>query len=343
MLLHTDAFTHKHFHTHRGFYTQTLLHTEACTHRSFYTQTLLHRRFSTQTLSHTETFTHRSFYTQKFLQTLLHTEALTHRSFYTETPLHTDAFTHIHTHTLLQSFTHRSERVAPDASKSQSYLSFSRSNLISCERVRRTFCKSQSYLSFWRSNLISCERVLGPDLLQIAILPQFLAIEPHFAILPQFSAIEPHFVRKGFATGPFANRNLTSVFGDRTSFRAKGFAGPFASYLCFRRSNSFRAKGLRSNKCKSKSQFYLSFWRSNLVTCERVAFRAVSLALPRTFKIFKREKEKKERARGQESKRARENVKMWGCEDVRMWGWEDVRMLGWEDVKMWKCLTDPHY
>ena len=44
--------------------------------------------------------------------------------------------------------------------------------------------------------------------LEIAILPQFLAIEPRFlrkgcaghleiAILPQFLAIEPHFVRKG--------------------------------------------------------------------------------------------------------------------------------------------------
>ena len=67
--------------------------------------------------------------------------------------------------------------------------------------------KSQFYLSFWRSNLVSCERV-APDDLQIAILPQFLAIDPHFvrkgcagpveiAILPQFLAIKPHFVRKG--------------------------------------------------------------------------------------------------------------------------------------------------
>ena len=38
--------------------------------------------------------------------------------------------------------------------------------------------KSQVYLSFWRSNLISCETVRGTS--EIAILPQFLAIEPHF-------------------------------------------------------------------------------------------------------------------------------------------------------------------
>ena len=111
--------------------------------------------------------------------------------------------------------------------------------------------------SFWRLNTILCERVaLGQAQIKIAILPPFLAIELHFvrkgcngnpemAILPQFLAIEPHFVRKGspsllqIATllqflaiephfvrkgcaGRFANRNFTSVFGDRTSFRAKG-------------------------------------------------------------------------------------------------------------------------
>jgi len=70
---------------------------------------------------------------------------------------------------------------------------------------------------------------------EIAILPQFLAIEPHFvrkgcagrlelALLPQFLAIEPHFVRKGCA-GRLANRTFTSVFDDRTSFRAKGLRG----------------------------------------------------------------------------------------------------------------------
>ena len=66
---------------------------------------------------------------------------------------------------------------------------------------------------------------------EIAILPQFLPIEPHFvrkgcagqveiAILPQFLTIEPHFVRKG--PPETRNRNFTSVFDDRTSFRAKG-------------------------------------------------------------------------------------------------------------------------
>ena len=39
-------------------------------------------------------------------------------------------------------------------------------------------------------------------------------------ILPQFLTVEPHFVRKG--PPETRNRNFTSVFGDRTSFRAKG-------------------------------------------------------------------------------------------------------------------------
>ena len=67
---------------------------------------------------------------------------------------------------------------------------------------------------------------------EIAILPQFLTIEPHFvckgcagqveiAILPQFLTIKPHFVRKGSRD----NRNFTPVFDDRTSFRAKGLLG----------------------------------------------------------------------------------------------------------------------
>ena len=100
--------------THRSFYTQKLLRTEAFTHRSFYTQKLIHteafthRSFYTQKLLHTEAFTlkaftRRSFYTQKLLQT----DAFTHRSCYTRKLLHTEPFTHkrINTEKL---FTHRS-------------------------------------------------------------------------------------------------------------------------------------------------------------------------------------------------------------------------------------------
>ena len=143
--------------------------------------------------------------------------------------------------------------------------------------------------SFWRSNIVSCERVaIGRQKSQF-----------YFTVFGDRTSFRAKELR-----GNPENRNFTAVFGGRTSFRAKGLRRTptnrnFTSVFGDR--TSFRAKRLRRTLCKS--QFYLSFWRSNLISCERVAFRAVSLALPRAFK---REIEKKEIARGQESKRARE-------------------------------------
>ena len=95
-LLHTEAFTHRSFYTeaithkaftHRSFYIQTLLHTDVFTHRRFYTDTVTHRHVYTQTFLHTgAAFTHKRFDTQK----LLHIDAFTHRHFYTQTLLHTE-------------------------------------------------------------------------------------------------------------------------------------------------------------------------------------------------------------------------------------------------------------
>ena len=67
---------------------------------------------------------------------------------------------------------------------------------------------------------------------EIAILQHVLAMEPRFVrkdsrdafkipILLDVLAIEPHFARKG-CDRTSSNRNFTSVFGDPTSFRAKG-------------------------------------------------------------------------------------------------------------------------
>ena len=146
-----------------------------------------------------------------------------------------------------------------------------------------------------------------------------------------------------------SNRNFTWVFGDWTSFRTREIAillqlleiephfvlklrrkfCKLQFYFSFWRSNFISCERVATGS--RKSQFYLSFWRSNLVSCERVAFRAVSLALPRAFK---REIEKKERARGQESKRAREQEGKRECQDVKMWRWEDVKMRRCEDEKM---------
>ena len=117
------------------------------------------------------------------------------------------------------------------------------------------------------------------------------------AILRQFLAIEPHFVRKGspdalqIAILPqfFWRSNLISCERVRRTLCKSQF------YRSFWRSNLISCERVRRTLCKS--QFCRSFWRSNLISCERVAFRAVLLALPRAFK---REIEKKERARGQE-------------------------------------------
>ena len=96
------------------------------------------------------------------------------------------------------------------------------------------------------------------DGLEIAILPQFLAIEPHFvrkgcagtrgiAILPQFLAIEPHFVRKG-ARDDLEVAILPQFLAIEPHFVRKGCDGT-----------------------AWKSQFYSVFRRLNLISCERVA------------------------------------------------------------------------
>ena len=97
-----------------------------------------------------------------------------------------------------------------------------------------------------------------------------LAIEPHFvrkgcagrfkiAVL-QFLAVEPRFVRKG-CRGHFTIAISLQFFCDRTSFRAKGLS-----------------------RTLQNRNFTAIFLRSNLISCERVAFRAVSLALPRALR-----------------------------------------------------------
>ena len=323
-LLHTDALTHRPFHTqtllhtdaftHRRFYTQTLLHTGAFTHRPFYTQTLFHtdpfthkrfhthRRFYTRTFLHTTAFTHRSFYTQ----TLLHTDPFTHRPFYTQTLLHTDAFTHRCLHTRL---------------KSQFYLSFWHSNLVLCVKgssgtleiailpqfltleprfVRKGWrfhsarLKSQFYLSVWHLDLVLCVKG-SSGTLEIAILPQFLTLEPRFvrkgcnrqlkvAILPQFLTLEPRFVREGFIRHTW-NRNFTSVFDTRTSFRAKGLTFPLGTleiailpqFLTLE--PRFVRKGWRFHSARLKSQFYLSVWHSDLVLCVKGSSGTLEIAI----------------------------------------------------------------
>jgi len=165
-----------------------------------------------------------------------------------------------------------------------------------------------------------------------------------------FVAIEPHFAR---------NRNSTLVFGDRTSFRAKGLRRTtwnrnFTSVFSDR--TSCRAKGLRGTTCKS--QFYFSFLaiephfvRKGCDWTPGIAILLQFLAIKPHFvrkgcvscRLVGTAPHLQERNRKEgEGKRARgEDVKIWGCGDEQMWGWEDVKMSRcmwrWADVKMRRC------
>ena len=346
-----DAFAH------RFFYTQTFLHTDAFTHRRFYTQKFLHtgafthRDFYTQTLLHTNAFTHRRFYTYIV-------EAFTHRPFCTQTLFHTDAFTKKFLHT--EAFTHFAGQLGNRnfTSVLGDRTSFHAKGL----RLDKKNAIVPQFLTIGRSNLIvpkGCDWTRG-----IAIVPQFLTIEPHFVpkglrldkrnrnftivfdlcervrgttcksqLYPQFLAIDPHFVRHSF-------------FGDGTSFGAKGFTGQLANrnfttfFLAIDLISCERVRG-----ATWKSQFYISFWRSNLILCEREtptrddlqifgdrsSFRAKGLRFApsryvgtapclrernRMNRIRINERAKGQAAREQEGKR--EDVKMRRCEDVKM-------------------------
>ena len=298
-----------------------LLHTDAFTHITLYAQTLLHRCFYTQMLPHTEAFTQRHFYTH----TLLHADPFTHRRFYTQTLLRANPFTH-------KSF----------------HPSFSHSTIISCERVARKLAKLQFYYTFGNQNVYESEQSAANAMLPCkknhftSVLDGRTSFRAkglrrtrenrNFASVfddrtsfrakglsrhtqnrnftSQFLAIEPRFAsfRATGLSRHTQSRNFTSAFGDRSSFRAKGCRGTlkiaishqflaiearFMRKCCDRHSKSqFHISFWRSNlvSCAMvaaevvKSQFYLSFWRSKLVSCERVAFRAVSLALSRALR-----------------------------------------------------------
>ena len=133
---------------------------------------------------------------------------------------------------------------------------------------------------------------------------------------------------------------FTSVFCDRTSFRAKGFPDDLQIALfssVFSDRTSFRAKGLRRT------------WNRNCTSVffvDRTSFRAKRLCFAPSrwhgpcCRLEKRNR-KEERARG-ENVDVRRCEKMW--EDVRrcekMWRWEDVKMRRCEDEKMRRRWED---
>ena len=270
-LLHTDTLTQKPFATQKlrqtdpiYIYTETLLHTNPFTPKHFYTQKLLHTHthrhthtpFCTRTLLHTDPLTHR--------QKLLHTNPFTHEHFDTETLWHTEAATHgPHLHT--DPLTHKRLHSHPFTSNT-SYIAILPRFLHIEPRFVQNSCSGTS---------------------KIAILPQFLCIDPHF-VRNGCSRTSPAQVKSQFylsfwrstliSCEMVAHRNFTSVFDDRPSFRAKGLLQDksgtskiaiLPQFLTI--DPHFVRKGCsRTSPAQVKSQFYLSFWRSNLVSCERV-------------------------------------------------------------------------
>ena len=228
--------------THRRFYTQKLLHTKAFTHRSFYTEAITHKAFThrsfyIQTLLHTDVFTHRRFYTDTvthrhvYTQTLLHTDLFTHRScFYTQTLWHTEAFTHrrFYTQALLHTntFTHKH---------------FYTQTLLHTEALhtdaithRRFYTQKFTHKQFYTQTLLHRDAFT------------------HRSFYTQTLLHTDAFTHRRFYT----HRNFTSVFGDPTSFRAKGTCERVARdklksqfYSVFADRASFRAKGLRGTSC----------------------------------------------------------------------------------------------
>ena len=166
----------------------------------------------------------------------------------------------------------------------------------------------------------------SPDNMKIAILPQFLAIEPRFvrkdragqveiAILHQFLAIEPHFVRKGCA-GHVEIAILHQFLTIEPHFVRKGAPDDLQIAILppsFWRSNLIRAKGCAGQVEIAILPQFLAieprFVRKGCVSCRLVGTAPAP--------AFRREIEKKERARRQEGKSARgQEGKRRRCSDV---------------------------
>ena len=211
------------FFTHRTFYKQTRLHTQSFTHM--------------QTLLHTEYFPHGSFYTHRLLHT--HTHAFTHRRFYTNTftpcrDFYTQTLLHTHTPSHPETFTQRR---------------FYTQTLLHTDAFTdtETFTQTHSHAetvthrSFYTQTLLHTEAFT-----QRTFYTQTLLHTNTFFLHTDAFTLNKHFYAQ--RPGP-RNRNFTSVFGDRTSFRAKGLrldAYRNRNFISvFGDRTSFRAKRLR--------------------------------------------------------------------------------------------------
>ena len=248
----------------------------------------------------------------RFSGTVIHTNTFTHKHCYTQTLLHTNTFTHRRFYT---------------------------------QTLLHTDAFTQR--SFYTQKLLHT----SPDNLEIATLPQFLAIEPHFVRKggdgnPEIAMLQLSFGRSNLiscervapdnfksqlyfsfwrsiliscervAPDDFRDRNFNKVFDDRTSFRAKRL----------RRTTWIR------NVTTQFLAIEPHFVRKGCVSCRLIG------TAPRLQERNRKEGDGK-RARGQEGERRRcEDEKMWRWENVKMWRCEDEKMRRGEDVRMRRCV-----
>ena len=158
---------------------------------------------------------------------------------------------------------------------------------------------------------------------KIAILPQFLPIDPHFvrkgcsstskiAILPQFLTIDPHFVRKGW-------RFVTP---------RRHHPRPKERKIKKARERKGREKGERERRERKERGKRRESERKRRCEDEKV-----------WEKVWRWEDVKRSRCEEEQMWRGAD-VKMRRCEDEKMWRWADVKMRRCEkrceDEKMWR-------
>ena len=134
-----------------------------------------------------------------------------------------------------------------------------------CSRTSPAQVKSQIFFSFWPSTIISCEGV-APGQVRHKKNRNFSSVFDH---RPSFRAGQVRHKK---------NRNFSSVFYHRPSFRAKGLLRDksgtrkiaiFPQFLAI--DPHFVRKGCSgTSPAQEKSQFFRSFCWSTLFSCERV-------------------------------------------------------------------------
>ena len=295
--------------THNRFCAQTLLNTSTFEDRHFYTNTFTQRLFL-----HTNTFMHKHFYAQ----TRLHAKHFTHKLFYTQTLLHKtllhrNTFRHrrFYTQTLshTNTFTHNPFTHKHFYTQMLSHTGPFAQNHFYTETLLRTdsFTHRPLYTqTLWTQKFLHTNTFTHKHLYT-------QTLQPNSQKNLQFLTLKHHFVRKGCRRTNQSRKKL-SAFDTRNPFRAKGLPP-------------------RMLNCE-----HLSYWHSNLISCDRVAaevlnsqkhsqflthephakglpYRGASSALPAAL----RENRKRRRETVTEGKRERE----------KMWRWEDVKMRRW--------------